>query len=127
MNVRKDANKMQKKYLIILVLIPVLVSFSIAIFWPNVFKLKYPLFEITIGILGLAGITISTFFLFRSRLYFALGVIFAIVSNMIPFFIWDRFPYFSKVGFPLTLFLAVTFLCIAAYRSLREFIDRFRK
>jgi hypothetical protein len=116
----------------VIALIPAIVFLVIVFFLPNLLRLlrlRSPIPEYAFLIIGLTGLVIFSYFLFRSKkifLFVVLGLIFSLGSNFIVSCLWKSYPQISIFVFPLFLLLAFIFFAIATFMMFKDLFKRIR-
>jgi hypothetical protein len=116
----------------VIALIPAIVFLVIVFFLPNLLRLlrlRSPIPEYAFLIIGLTGLVIFSYFLFRSKkifLFVVLGLIFSLGSNFIVSCFWKSYPQISIFVFPLFLLLAFIFFAIATFMMFKDLFKRIR-
>ena len=106
------------------------VLFALSVLLAHIYKIKMPLVENVIPLIGLALLIIISIVLFKSKhifLFIVLGILLAFLGYSLLFVFWEPYPKFAILLFPIVLLLSAVFLCIGTLKIYKNFIKNLRK
>jgi len=114
----------------IIAIIPAIIFFGIAFFYPTLFKFKSPIIE-TAVIIGLIVFIIISFFLYKSKkifLYLMLGLVLTAAGYGIVFLQWlQSYPLISMFILTIVVLLSIIFLGISGFKMFKDLFYRLKK
>jgi hypothetical protein len=116
----------------LLALVPVIITFVVALLFPNLFNqfTFNPAIDAVLLVIGLTACLVIAYLLCESKrvfLYIALAVIFGISADYVIDFVRQHSYPPASVGIAIIfLLLSATFFCMAAYKMFLELRNRFR-
>jgi hypothetical protein len=121
---------MNKKKGAVIGLITVFFSFVVALFLFRAQEIKPSTFDIALGVMGILGLTVASYFLFRTKklyLFLGLGLVLSLSGTGVVRFLWKPYPQIASILYPLCVLLAFVFFVVAVIKMSKEFLGRFKR